>query len=118
MVLQSRAEDQISWEDEQLKHGVFMHHVLKGLSGEADGNRNGRVTLGELYEYASDETKLFVANRFPGELQVPSLHGKISGDVEQSTKGLCSTSRFRDYLGKAVAAAIASEIQVMLRKNG
>jgi formylglycine-generating enzyme required for sulfatase activity len=82
MVLQSCAEDQISWEDEQLQHGVFMHHVLKGLSGEADGNKNGRVTLSELYDYTSDETKLFVANRFPGEIQIPALNGNIRGVFE------------------------------------
>jgi formylglycine-generating enzyme required for sulfatase activity len=81
IVLASCAPKQISWEDEGLKHGVFMHHVLKGLGGAADGNRNGRVSLPELYEFASNETKVHVLNRF-NDIQVPALRGEINGVFE------------------------------------
>jgi formylglycine-generating enzyme required for sulfatase activity len=81
VVLASCAPGQISWEDEEMKHGVFMHHVLKGLGGEADGNRNGRVTLNELYDYASSETKVYVATKFR-EVQVPAQRGEINGVFE------------------------------------
>jgi formylglycine-generating enzyme required for sulfatase activity len=81
VVLASCAPGQISWEDEGLKHGVFMHHVLDGLSGKADGNKNGRVTLGELYDYASSETKLHVFNKF-NDAQVPAQRGEINGVFE------------------------------------
>jgi len=46
------------------------------------------------------------------------VRGQVNGDVTQSTKGLCSTRLFREYLGKAVAAAIANQVQDMIRKNG
>jgi formylglycine-generating enzyme required for sulfatase activity len=81
VVLASCAPGQISWEDEGLKHGVFMHHILRGLAGDADGNRNGRVTLGELYDFASNETKVYVANHFR-EIQVPAQRGEINGVFE------------------------------------
>jgi hypothetical protein len=86
VVLTSCAPGQISWEDEELKHGVFMSYVLKGLSGDADGNRNGRVTLGELYDYAGSETKLYVANRYR-DLQVPAQRGEINGIFELPRSG-------------------------------
>jgi hypothetical protein len=47
-----------------------------------------------------------------------SVRGQITGNVEQSMKGLCSTARFRDHMSKAVANAIISDIQKMIAKNG
>src|SRR5688572_14648156 len=37
VVLSSCGPGQKSYEDEEFKHGVFMHYVLQGLAGEADG---------------------------------------------------------------------------------
>ena len=38
-------------EDDQHRHGLFTYYLLKGLRGEADTNRNGIVTFGELTGY-------------------------------------------------------------------
>jgi hypothetical protein len=81
VVLTSCGPGQISYEDEKLKHGVFMHYLLSGLSGQADGNRNGRVTLGELYDYTSIETKTYVA-RAHNDFQMPGQRGEINGVFE------------------------------------
>ncbi|MCX6984832.1 MAG: caspase family protein, partial [Lentisphaerae bacterium] len=35
-------------------HGVFTYFLLKGLNGEADYNKDGSVTLGELIPYLSE----------------------------------------------------------------
>jgi hypothetical protein len=32
-------------------HGVFTHYLLEGMRGAADTNKNGFVTVGELFEY-------------------------------------------------------------------
>ena len=37
-----------SLESEKLRHGLFTYYLLRGLKGEADTNRDGEVTLGEL----------------------------------------------------------------------
>jgi sulfatase modifying factor 1 len=81
LVLTSCAPGQISWEDEGLHHGVFMHHVLRGLSGEADGNKNGKITLSELYDFTSVGTKTYVAKHFR-DIQVPAQRGEINGVFE------------------------------------
>ena len=35
-------------EDDAHQHGLFTYYLLRGLRGEADTNRNGKVTFGEL----------------------------------------------------------------------
>jgi formylglycine-generating enzyme required for sulfatase activity len=41
-----------------------MHYLLQGLTGKADANKNGKVSLGELSDFASQKTGLYVARRF------------------------------------------------------
>jgi hypothetical protein len=85
LVLASCGARQASREHKELGHGVFMHYLLDGLRGSADrkesGNRNGRVSVKELYDYAYIETKTYVARVF-NEYQSPELNGKISGKFE------------------------------------
>ena len=80
MLLNSCAEGEFSQEDEKFGHGVFMHFVLEGLRGQADANKNGHVTLGELTSFTSRETRLHVARKF-ADSQRPKLKGNSTGDV-------------------------------------
>ena len=89
LVLSSCAPGQVSFEDEQMQHGVFTNYLLEGLSGKADSNGNKMVSLMELYEYAGFETKSFVARRFTN-VQTPALRGEINGIFEI---GLLSSNR-------------------------
>jgi len=50
--------------------GVFSYYLIKGMSGEADMNKNDTVTLSELEYYVG--TKVFEAT---GEKQQPSFEG-------------------------------------------
>jgi hypothetical protein len=36
-------------------HGVFTYYLLQGLQGEADANKDGTVTAGELFAYLSEK---------------------------------------------------------------
>ena len=38
-------------------HGVFTHYVLEGMKGAADIDRDGIVTVGELFEYVREKVK-------------------------------------------------------------
>ncbi len=38
-------------------HGVFTYHLLEGMRGAADGDGDGLVTVGELFEYVRDKVK-------------------------------------------------------------
>jgi formylglycine-generating enzyme len=55
--------------------------LLDGLHGKADRDKNKRVSILELYEYASLETKTFVA-RNRNDFQTPALRGEIHGVLE------------------------------------
>ncbi len=48
---------ELSAEDEKWGggHGVFTYFLLQGLKGEADSNKDGTVTAGELFAYLSDK---------------------------------------------------------------
>jgi len=50
---------QLSQESEQWGggHGVFTYYLLKGLRGEADANKDGTVTAGELFAYVRDNVQ-------------------------------------------------------------
>src|SRR5262249_53449975 len=52
--------DQISYESDKHRHGVFFHHVLEGLRGKAR-NKRGAVDLADLYKYVKDEVPDAVA---------------------------------------------------------
>jgi len=47
-------------------HGALTNALLEGLSGAADTNRDGRISYGELYEYAKDK----VSQSFPHQPQL------------------------------------------------
>ena len=76
---------QVSMEDKDLGHGVFMHYVLEGLQGKA-ANQTGSVSLTGLYDYAALQTAKYVARKF-NEYQTPALKGDINGPFEICTAG-------------------------------
>ena len=54
VVLTASAPDQISSSSSDLKHGIFSFYLMKGMEGEADENKDGKITVGELQNYLSD----------------------------------------------------------------
>ena len=46
--------DQISWSSNDLKHGIFSYYLMKGMEGDADANKDGKITASEMHEYLSD----------------------------------------------------------------
>jgi len=81
LLLTSCAPGEVAREDRQFGHGVFMHFLLEGLRGQADANRNGRVSLMELYLYANDKTKTYVAHKY-FDSQRPALKGELHDDFD------------------------------------
>lgn len=65
--------DQISWSSNDLKHGIFSYYLMKGMEGEADANKDGKITVSEMHEYLSD----MVARQAMGmnRKQQPQLFG-------------------------------------------
>jgi tetratricopeptide (TPR) repeat protein len=77
VALFSCSEGEQSFEDPELGHGIFFHHVLKGWQGAA-ANGAGKVTLTGLAEYVIDATPQYARLNFK-KSQVPQLKGELSG---------------------------------------
>ena len=77
VLLSSCSPGEISMEDKQFGHGVFMHFLLDGFGGKADTDKDSKISLHELSRYAGQETKLYVARRF-NMSQRPYLKGDVT----------------------------------------
>jgi hypothetical protein len=69
-----------SFESDKLKHGVFFHYVLQGLTGKAK-NDEGKVTWDGLQQYVRTRVARDVGEVIEGAQQTPSLvAGELSGE--------------------------------------
>jgi uncharacterized caspase-like protein len=71
VVMSAAAENQISTAFPEKRHGLFTYYFLKGLQGEADRNKDGAVSIEELYGYV--RPKVETAARRQNAEQSPQL---------------------------------------------
>ena len=53
-VISASAPDQISSSSPDLKHGIFSYYLMKGMEGDADINKDGKITVAEMQEYLTE----------------------------------------------------------------
>ncbi len=82
LILSSCSSGEIACESDEARHGVFMNYVLKGLAGQADSNKDGRVTVLELWDYAAPATEAFVESRYR-QIQRPTLEGNLTSEFRE-----------------------------------
>lgn len=58
VIITSSQADQVSLESRRLKHGLFSYYLIKGLSGEADVNKDDFVDIEEIWPYM----KLYISD--------------------------------------------------------
>ena len=71
MVLSASGADEIAGADEGQKHGLFTYYFLRGMRGDADGDKDGWVSVQEQYEYVKKNVSI-MARRDTRE-QTPQL---------------------------------------------
>jgi TPR repeat protein len=69
-----------AFEDPKLGHGVFFHFVIEGLKGQADLDRDRKVSLEELTLYTKRQVADFVRAEY-GQPQTPEQKGSVKGLV-------------------------------------
>ena len=79
-ILTSSAASEVSQESEELGGGFFTHYLHTALSGAADKDNDGDVSLYEAYEYVHQETAF--RTRTAPEAQTPSHDFDLSGSSE------------------------------------
>jgi hypothetical protein len=82
VLMNSCAPGEISWEEQQFGHGVYMHHILEALAGAGDGDGDGALSIQELQAFAGTKTKTYVARRFSAS-QRPFFKLEGEGDLMQ-----------------------------------
>ena len=70
---------EVSLEVAEFGHGLFTYYLLQGLNGAADLNRDGIVSLQELYEYV--EQQVTQKSRSVGGNQHPVMKGELEGVI-------------------------------------
>jgi len=69
-VMTAAAGDQTAKPLEEAKHGMFSYFLMKGMEGDADANKDNKITAGELHQYVQQN----VVQQSSGS-QKPELQG-------------------------------------------
>ena len=68
--------NQNSVELPRLNNGLFTHHLLKGLRGQADPDGNSEIVIKELYQYVRSKLVEYSKKR-----QIPIIFGRFSDQM-------------------------------------
>jgi hypothetical protein len=79
VIITAAGPNELALELPDLGHGVFTYYLLKGMEGEADRDKDGIVTVNELYEYL--EAKVSEQARKAGGRQRPIMKGEVEGTM-------------------------------------
>ena len=74
VIMTASGANEVSAEDEKLQHGVFTFYLLEGLRGAADADKDGLITVDEIYQYVSVQVP-----RATGQEQHPIKKGTVEG---------------------------------------
>ena len=74
VVLAASGGDQISNTFEAKGHGLMTYFFLKGLQGEGDLNKDGKLDMAELFEYVKPNVQRIARKQYNNE-QTPQLMG-------------------------------------------
>jgi hypothetical protein len=80
-VMASSSASELSQESDALGGSYFTHHLMVGLRGAGDRDRNGVVSLAEAYGYAYERTLLATARTAVGQQHV-TLETSLTGQGE------------------------------------
>jgi len=76
-IITASRTSEVSVELVELGHGIFTYYLVEGLKGAADLNKDGIVTVQELYEYL--EQQVATKSRSVGANQHPVMKGEMEG---------------------------------------
>lgn len=89
--LTSSSGAEAAQESDRIRASFFTHYLLSGLRGGADRNQDGRVTLGEAYAFAFQETLAQTEGSQAGA-QHPSYDMRLTGTGDLVLTDLRGTS--------------------------
>ena len=111
-VMASSSATELSQESESLRSSYFTHHLLVGLRGAGDTDRDGRVTLAEAYRYAYNQTLASTAATAVGSQHATLETGLRSKGEIVLTYPAAASSQIE------LPAALGGELLVRLEPSG
>lgn len=75
-VITASQADQISSSSPDLKHGIFSYYLMRGMEGDADANRDGKITAGEMQAYLAENVSRQAGMQ--NRVQQPQLIGDVN----------------------------------------
>ncbi len=78
VVMTSSRGDEVSYTTDEGK-GIFSTYLIEGLAGAADENRDGQITVGELYRYVNEKVREWSLRE--GKTQRPMILPAMPPDV-------------------------------------
>jgi hypothetical protein len=76
VIIAASNENQVSYEDDRLKAGVFTYYLLEGLIGKADSKGEGRISILELYDYIANNVSMYTEKK-----QIPVFRGSLDANI-------------------------------------
>lgn len=73
MQFSAASNDQLAHSHPSQQHGLFSYYLMRGLGGEADTNKDNKLTAGELQDYVQEKVKRMALTQ--GRQQEPELIG-------------------------------------------
>lgn len=71
VILTASDSTQFAWEGDKVigrtDKSLFTHFLVEGLEGKADGNRDGQITVDDLYNYAYEQVLLATPKQTPSK---------------------------------------------------
>lgn len=79
VIITASKPDELSLETYEFNHGIFTYYLAEGLKGKADLNKDGVVTVDELYTYVYEQVTKKA--RLLGANQHPLKKGTMVGEI-------------------------------------
>jgi hypothetical protein len=76
VIMTASGANEVSAEDDNLKQGVFTYYLVEGLKGKADMDKDGTITVDEVYRYVSEAVP-----RATNQEQHPVKKGTVEGQL-------------------------------------
>lgn len=118
--LTSSSGDESAQESDRIRASFFTHYLVTGLRGAADLNLDGKVTLGEAYEFAFHETLSQTEGSQAGA-QHPSYDMRLTGTGDLVLTDLRGTSAGlvldRSLQGRVFVRSASGALVVELQKQ-
>lgn len=105
-VLLSTGAGQLSYEREELGHGVFTYHLLQGLRGSLQGDQDGIIRLGALSDFVANSVREWWILEHPGADPQGAQQPWFSGEIAARAIPLgLNRSATQDRMPKVLASA-------------